>query len=152
MFMFFYEKIIDKKEELLGEFENLTLEEIAQKIKKISYDETDLIAQIACLAARVSVLNQRIQKIVKENTVNDNIIEETSETNANIVEKLLKPSKRNDNTPIEWVRVQIKETTEVNGVRFPSGIQIDVTDEDAKKMIEGGKAILLEDLVNKDKA
>ena len=42
-------------------------------------------------------------------------------------------------------RVQIKETTEVNGVRFPSGIQIDVTEEDAKRMIEGDKAIMLED-------
>ena len=49
------------------------------------------------------------------------------------------------NEPVEWVRVQIKETTEVNGVRFPSGIQIDVTEEDAKRMIEGNKAIMLED-------
>ena len=35
------------------------------------------------------------------------------------------------------------------GVRFPSGIQIDVTDEDAKKMIESDKAIMLEDLKEK---
>ena len=52
--------------------------------------------------------------------------------------------------PVEWVRVQIKETTEVNGVRFPSGIQIDVTDEDAKQMIEGDKAILLEEVEKKE--
>ena len=45
--------------------------------------------------------------------------------------------------------VQIKETTEFNGVRFPSGIQIDVTDEDAKQMIEGNKAILLEGVEKK---
>ena len=147
--MEFSDIIIDKKEELLDEFENLTLEEIAIKIKKISYDETDLIAKIACLAARLSVLNQRIQAIVKDNTINDNIIETKVQNSGNIVEKLLKPNKKN-NLPIEWVRVQIKETTEVNGVRFPSGIQIDVTDEDSKKMIEGGKAILLEDLINKE--
>ena len=147
--MEFSDIIIDKKEELLDEFENLTLEEIAIKIKKISYDETDLIAKIACLAARLSVLNQRIQAIVKDNTINDNIIETKVQNSGNIVEKLLKPNNKS-NLPIEWVRVQIKETTEVNGVRFPSGIQIDVTDEDAKKMIEGGKAILLEDLVNKE--
>ena len=70
----------------------------------------------------------------------------------NIVEKIIKRSKKPTNIPVEWVRVQIKETTEVNGVRFPSGIQIDVTDEDAKKMIEGSKAILLEDLEKKDEA
>ena len=150
MFMDFSDKINDKKEELLDEFENLTLEEIALRIKKISYSETDLIAKIACLAARVTILNQRIQKIIKENTINDNVVEEASENNGNIVEKLLKPTKKQNDLQVEWVRVQIKETTEVNGVRFPSGIQIDVTDEDAQKMIEGGKAILLEDLVNKE--
>lgn len=150
--MEFSDIIINKKEELLDEFENLTLEEIAIRIKKISYDETDLTAGIACLAARISVLNQRIQAIVKENTVNDNIIETKAQSSGNIVEKLLKPSQKQNNEPIEWVRVQIKETTEVNGVRFPSGIQIDVTDEDSRKMIEGGKAILLEDLVNKENA
>ena len=148
--MDFSDKISDKKEELLDEFENLTLEEIALRIKKISYSETDLIAKIACLAARVTVLNQRIQKIIKENTINDNVVEEASRNNGDIVEKLLKPTKKQNDLQVEWVRVQIKETTEVNGVRFPSGIQIDVTDEDAQKMIEGGKAILLEDLANKE--
>ena len=148
--MEFSERVLDKKEELLDGFENLTLEEIAIRIKKISYDETDLIAKIACLAARVSVLNKRIQEIVKDNTSNDNVAVSTYQSGNNIVEKLLKPNKKPNNIPVEWVRVQIKETTEVNGVRFPSGIQIDVTDEDAKKMIEGGKAILLEDLINKE--
>ena len=98
----------------------------------------------------MSVLNQRIQEIVKDNTSNDNVAASTYQSGNNIVEKLLKPNKKPNNIPVEWVRVQIKETTEVNGVRFPSGIQIDVTDEDAQKMIEGGKAILLEDLVNKE--
>ena len=148
--MDFSDKINEKKDELLDEYENLTLEEIAIKIKKISYSETDLIAKIACLAARVTVLNRRLQKIIKENTINDNDFEKASENNGNIVEKLLKPTKKPNDLQVEWVRVQIKETTEVNGVRFPSGIQIDVTDEDAQKMIEGGKAILLEDLVNKE--
>ena len=72
-----------------------------------------------------------------------------SNDSSNIVEKIIKSSKKPKDLPVEWVRVQIKETTEVNGVRFPSGIQIDVTDEDAKQMIEGGKAILLEELEKK---
>ena len=85
-----------------------------------------------------------------ENILNDNLIENNRGKNTNIVEKILEPSPDPTNNPIEWVRVQIKETTEVNGVRFPSGIQIDVTDEDSKKMIDGGKAILLEDLQTKE--
>ena len=148
--MEFSDKIIDKKEELLDEFENLTLDELAIKLKQISTRETDMIFKIACLAARVSVLNDRIKVILGENILNDNLSENKRDKNTNIVEKILKPSSNPTNDPIEWVRVQIKETTEVNGVRFPSGIQIDVTDEDSKKMIEGGKAILLEDFEKKE--
>ena len=147
--MEFSEKINDKKEELLDEFEELTLEEIAVKIKQASNRDDSLIFKIACLAARVSVLNQRIQALIDENSANDNIPAKETNDNSNIVEKIIKRSKKPTNIPVEWVRVQIKETTEVNGVRFPSGIQIDVTDEDAKKMIEGSKAILLEDLEKK---
>ena len=144
------EKIIDKKEELLDEFENLSLEEIAKKIKLIENRDDNLIFKIAYLAARISILNKRIQILINENSANDNSILENNEENSNIVEKIIKSSKKPKDVPVEWVRVQIKETTEVNGVRFPSGIQIDVTDEDAKQMIEGDKAILLEDNENKE--
>ena len=144
------EKIIDKKEELLDEFENLSLNEIAKKIKEIEKRDDDVIFKIAYLAARISVLNQRIQVLINENSVNDNLIRESSDDSSNIVEKIIKSSKKPQEIPVEWVRVQIKETTEVNGVRFPSGIQIDVTEEDAKQMIESEKAILLEDVVKKE--
>ena len=143
------EKIIDKKEELLDEFENLSLDQIAKKIKEIEKRDDDVVFKIAYLAARISVLNKRIQKLINENAVNDNSIRETNDVSTNIVEKIIKQSKKSKDIPIEWVRVQIKETTEVNGVRFPSGIQIDVTDEDAKQMIESDKAILLEDVQSK---
>ena len=143
------EKIIDKKEELLNEFENLSLEEVAKKIKEIEKRDDDVVFKIAYLAARISVLNKRIQELINENAVNDNSIKETIDDSSNIVEKIIKKSKKSKDLPIEWVRVQIKETTEVNGVRFPSGIQIDVTDEDAKQMIESDKAILLEDVESK---
>ena len=144
------EKIIDKKEELLDEFENLSLDQIAKKIKEIEEREDNVIFKIAYLAARISVLNQRIQALINENSANDNLIRETTDDASNIVEKIIKSSKKPKDLPVEWVRVQIKETTEVNGVRFPSGIQIDVTNEDAKQMIEGDKAMLLEEVENNE--
>ena len=144
------EKIIDKKEELLDEFENLSLEQIAKKIKEIEKRDDDVIFKIAYLAARISVLNQRIQALINENSANDNFITKTMDDSSNIVEKIIKSSKKPKDVPVEWVRVQIKETTEVNGVRFPSGIQIDVTNEDAKQMIESDKAILLEQAEKKE--
>ncbi len=148
--MNFSEKIIDKKEELLDEFENLSLEEVSKKIKQIEKRADDVIFKIAYLAARISVLNKRIQALINENSANDNSIIENSDDSSNIVEKIIKSSKKPKDLPVEWVRVQIKETTEVNGVRFPSGIQIDVTDEDAKQMIESDKAILLEETDSKE--
>ena len=144
------EKIIDKKEELLDEFENLSLDEIAKKLKQIEKRDDNIIFKIAYLAARISVLNQRIQALINENSANDNLIRESDDVSSNIVEKIIKTSKKPQDIPVEWVRVQIKETTEVNGVRFPSGIQIDVTDEDAKQMIDGNKAILLDDTEKKE--
>ena len=148
--MDFSEKIIDKKEELLDEFENLSLEEIAKKIKEIEKRDDNIIFKIAYLAARISVLNQRIQALINQNAANDNLIRDRSDESSNIVEKIIKTSKKPQDIPVEWVRVQIKETTEVNGVRFPSGIQIDVTDDDAKQMIDGNKAILLDDPEKKE--
>ena len=148
--MNFSEKIIDKKEELLDEFENLSLDEISKKIKQIEKRDDDVIFKIAYLAARISVLNKRIQALINENSANDNSIIENSDETTNIVEKIIKSSKKPKDLPVEWVRVQIKETTEVNGVRFPSGIQIDVTDEDAKQMIDSDKAILLEEADSKE--
>ena len=144
------EKIIDKREELLDEFENLSLDEIAKKLKQIEKRDDNIIFKIAYLAARISVLNQRIQALINENSVNDNLIRESNDESSNIVEKIIKTSKKPKDIPVEWVRVQIKETTEVNGVRFPSGIQIDVTDDDAKQMIDGNKAILLDDTEKKE--
>ena len=148
--MDFSEKIIDRKEELLDEFENLSLDEIANKLKQIEKRDDNIIFKIAYLAARISVLNQRIQALINENSANDNLIRKSDDVSSNIVEKIIKTSKKPQDIPVEWVRVQIKETTEVNGVRFPSGIQIDVTDEDAKQMIDGNKAILLDDTEKKE--
>ena len=144
------EKIIDKREELLDEFENLSLDEIAKKLKQIEKRDDNIIFKIAYLAARISVLNQRIQALINENSANDNLIRKSDDVSSNIVEKIIKTSKKPKDIPVEWVRVQIKETTEVNGVRFPSGIQIDVTDDDAKQMIDGNKAILLDDTEKKE--
>jgi len=148
--MDFSEKIIKKKDELLDEFENLSLEKVNAKLKQIEERDDDLIFKIAYLAARISVLNKRIQALINENSSNDNLIIDDPDDNSNIVEKIIKNSKKPHEDPVEWVRVQIKETTEVNGVRFPSGIQIDVTNEDAKQMIDGDKAILLEDIEKKE--
>ena len=39
-----------------------------------------------------------------------------------------------------WMRLKIVDSSEVNGVRFPAGVVIDVKREDGEKLIESGKA------------
>ena len=140
----FSSKIIEIRDKTLGKFDYLTLDELSIKIKELSVIETDELNKIALLAARISVLNKRVQAILNDAIVNDNNSNKKV-NNDNLIIKDILNSEKSDNkdNPIEWVRVQIKETTEVNGVRFPEGIQIDVTVEDSIKIVESGKAILI---------
>ena len=139
-------KIIKIRDETLGRFDHLSLDELAIKIKELAITETDELSKIALLAARINVLNKRVQALLKEHTVNDNIPSNNSNKDNVIIKDILNNDKSDKlTTPIEWVRVQIKETTEVNGVRFPEGIQIDVTTEDSIKIVDSGKAILIGD-------
>ena len=137
-------KIIELRDQALDKFDYLTLDELSIKIKELSVIETDELNKIALLAARISVLNKRVQAILNDAIVNDNNSNKKV-NNDNLIIKDILNSEKSDNkeNPIEWVRVQIKETTEVNGVRFPEGIQIDVTVEDSIKIVESGKAILI---------
>ena len=137
-------KIIELRDKTLGKFDYLTLDELSIKIKELSVIETDELNKIALLAARISVLNKRVQAILNDAIVNDNNSNKSANNNNLIIKDILNNEKSDfKDNPIEWVRVQIKETTEVNGVRFPEGIQIDVTVEDSIKIVESGKAILI---------
>ena len=50
-----------------------------------------------------------------------------------------------DENTSEWTRLRILEDCEVNGVRFPKTVIIDVKNEDAAKLIENGNAELIEE-------
>jgi hypothetical protein len=140
-----YSKIIEKRDQLLDKFDHLSLEELSIKIKEFLISETDELSKIAYLAARVSIVNRRLLLILNAEFINDNTIDNNVKNSKNIIETIIdnkKPS--NAEKALEWVRIQIKETTEANGVRFPAGIQIDVTLEDSKKIIDSGKAVLID--------
>ena len=137
-------QLIQKRDQLLNKFDHLSLEELSITIKQFLISETDELSKIAFLAARVTVVNKRLQSILNNEITNDNQSYNNVIKPDNIIENILdNTSTKNNNIPLEWVRVQIKETTEVNGVRFPSGIQIDVTISDSKKIIDSGKAVLI---------
>ena len=138
-------KIIEKRDQLLVKFDHLSLEELSIKIKEFLISETDELSKIAFLAARVSIVNRRLLLILNAEFINDNTIDNNVKNSENMIETIIDNKKPNNaEKAFEWVRVQIKETTEVNGVRFPAGIQIDVTLEDSKKIIDSGKALLID--------
>ena len=97
------------------------------------------------MAARVITLKKRINLILNDlNEDNQNVLKNETKKSENMIENILDGKLADTANESDWVRVQIKETVEVNGVRFPAGIQIDVTNEDSRRMIESGKAILLD--------
>lgn len=131
--------VIKLRNLFLQQFNNEELDKISIKLNELLEVEKDEIKRIVILASRVETIRKRIEAIYSD------------EKNISQVINALEPKKSEDSknetatesNKSKWVRVIIKESTEVNGVRFPEGIQIDVTEEDSKRLIETGKATIL---------
>ena len=101
------------------------------------------------LASRVETIRKRIDQIHQDENktkiIQENSNESSNETSNEEKEvKTENETEKNEKSNSEtWIRVIMKESTEVNGVRFPEGIQIDVTEDDSKKLIESGKAAII---------
>ena len=138
-------QIIEIRDKIIEQLNDLTLEECSKKLKELFNQETNDFYKLGNLAARVITLKKRINLILNDsNEDNQDVLKNGTKKSKNIIENILDGKPTDTAIELEWVRVQIKETAEVNGVRFPAGIQIDVTNEDSRRMIESGKAILLD--------
>ena len=134
--------IIEIRNSFLEKFKNEKLEMISKKLDQLFDVEKDPVKRIMLLASRVETIRKRIEQINNDENKIFKIVE-----NSNVEDKN-KPkeenTEKNEKTSLEnWVRVIMKESTEVNGVRFPEGIQIDVTEDDSKKLIDSGKAAII---------
>tara|TARA_B100001564_G_C20363238_1_gene544374 strand:- start:189 stop:614 length:426 start_codon:yes stop_codon:yes gene_type:complete len=134
--------IIKMRDSFLKKYSDLSLVNLSFKLKELLEKETDEIKRIVILASRVEAIRKRIAEItsvlpVKQVITGNNEQIRTESNNENSGEK--SKNQKIDN----WIKVIIKESTEVNGVRFPEGIKIDVTKEDSKRLIESGKAELV---------
>ena len=138
-------QIIEIRDQIIEKLNDLTLEECSKKLKELFNHETNEFYKLGNLAARVVTIKKRIDLIFNEtNDYDRNVIANGTKKTDGIIENILAEKPADTSSQLDWVRVQIKETTEVNGVRFPAGIQIDVTNEDSIRMIESGKAISLD--------
>ena len=132
--------IVQKRDSFLSKFKDLALDKLSLKLKELLDNENDEITRIVILASRVETIRKRIEQInpiistPKKNI--ENVQAEKSEQNNEV--KI-----SDDNKTQDWIRVIIIENTEVNGVRFPKGIQVDVTKSDSERLINSGKASLV---------
>ena len=137
--------LLEIRNSFLEKFNDEPLDSISKKLTDLFDAEKDPVKKIILLASRVETIRKRIDQI-HQNENKTKIVQENSNETSN-EEKEVKTeneTEKNEKSNSEtWIRVIMKESTEVNGVRFPEGIQIDVTEDDSKKLIESGKAAII---------
>ena len=137
--------ILEIRNLFLEKFKNEPLDSISKKLADLFDAEKDPVQKIILLASRIETIRKRIDKIHQDEN-KTKIIQKSSNESSN-EEKVVQAENdtdKNEKSDSEtWIRVIMKESTEVNGVRFPEGIQIDVTEDDSKKLIESGKAAII---------
>ena len=137
--------ILEIRNSFLEKFKNEKLDIISKKLTELFDVEKDPVKKIVLLASRVETIRKRIDQIHQDENKSKIIHESSIETsNDEKVVQAENDTEENEKSNSEkWIRVIMKESTEVNGVRFPEGIQIDVTEDDSKKLIESGKAAII---------
>ena len=137
--------ILEIRNSFLENFKNEPLDSISKKLTDLFDAEKDPIQKIILLASRIETIRQRIDQIHQDENKTKIIQENPNETSNEEKEVKTENETENDekSNSEKWIRVIMKESTEVNGVRFPEGIQIDVTEDDSKKLIESGKAAII---------
>ena len=137
--------ILEIRNSFLEKFKNEKLDIISKKLTQLFDVEKDPIKKIVLLASRVETIRNRIDQIHQDEN-KTKIIQESSDESLNEEKEVQAKNDTEENEKSyseTWIRVIMKESTEVNGVRFPEGIQIDVTENDSKKLIESGKAAII---------
>ena len=137
--------ILEIRNSFLEKFKNEKLHIISKKLTELFDVEKDPVKKIVLLASRVETIRKRIDQIHqdenKSKIIHENSIETSNEEK--VVQAENDTEEKEKSNSETWIRVIMKESTEVNGVRFPEGIQIDVTEDDSKKLIESGKAAII---------
>ena len=129
------------RDKVIEKFADQPLDEMNESVKQLLHKEEDEQKRLGILAARVYILRLRIAEIADADR--ERVISAKSPKPSD-VEPIANEAEINTETSSgEWIRLQILEDCEVNGVRFPKTVVIDVRAEDAHRLVENGKAKLL---------
>ncbi|ADE39096.1 hypothetical protein [Candidatus Puniceispirillum marinum] len=136
---------IKVRDAVIAKCDDQSLDEMNEFVKGLLDRETDELKRLGILAARVYILRQRIMALMESGALksNDKQLDFIDPAPAVADDNLDDFSDLDsDVKDTNWMRVRIIENCEVNGVRFPSGVVIDVHADDAAKLIEFEKAEL----------
>ena len=131
---------------IIKKFAHEPLDIMAKFVKDIVETEEDTVKRLGAMAARVEILRMRISQISENRTdsnfieISEEVIEDDDTVEDNLSEIIITSPNLSD-----WVRLRILENSEVNGVRFPQGVVIDVSQEDGDRLLESGKATYVEE-------
>ena len=136
--------IIRARDEILEQYSDKSLEEQITFYKAIIEGEKDSVTRLSAMAARVYVLRKRLA-LLGGNSPEQNFDEESNIDLGVDLESVAIDSVDAKEPELigdegSWMRLKILDSSEVNGVRFPAGVVIDVKREDGEKLIEAKKA------------
>ena len=134
-------EIVSMRDRYLKALEGKPFDEMNLLIQKQLETEGEDIKRLSLLAARVYILRLRTLELRDEPTEHampwSKVPEENNNKDKNTEGAQAQNSENKDN---EWRRLRMIEAGEVNGVRFPPGIIIDVNATDGEKLVESKKA------------
>ena len=134
-------EIISMRNKYLKALEGKSFDDMNSLIQKQLETEGEDIKRLSLLAARVYILRLRTLELRDEPTENAmpwSKTEDKTEVDTKKAEE--KVDEGAETVSDEWRRLRMIEAGEVNGVRFPPGIIIDVNSVDGQKLVESKKA------------
>jgi hypothetical protein len=125
------------RDAIIEKYAETPLDILSGKLQALITDETDTGTKLGIFSARVEILRMRFAEIADKKYVKSNKLEESADTDGD------SEITEDDDIKEGWMTLKILEASEVNGVRFPEGVKIDVHADDAKKLLEAKKAELI---------
>ncbi|MBL6787677.1 MAG: hypothetical protein ISQ27_06775 [PS1 clade bacterium] len=120
------------RDRIVDHFQDKPFSELKAFVQELLEIEEDETKRLGALAARVYMLRQRI--IDFEESV-ELVPPGEIDTDLDMMDDANGANRK-------WARVRVLETCQVNGMRLPEGIIVDVAAEDAERLIESGHAEL----------
>ena len=133
------------RDKVIEKFQDQPLKEMNESLKTLLSKEQDEQKRLGILAARVYILRQRITALGEPNP--ERVVSTASPALKDTDVAGEAEIEAGGETNSEWTRLRILDDCEVNGVRFPKTVIIDVKSSDAQRLIDSGNAELVDELL-----